>query len=509
MSKLSLKAGLRVCALVLLIGSCALLLAQSPATKQSPVPHLMKFSGVVMDAAGQPRVGVAGITFALYKEQQGGSPLWSETQNVTLNASGHYTVQLGAARSAGLPDSLFTSGDAKWLSITPEGQAEQPRVLLMSVPYALKAADAETLGGKPASSFVLSAPTTSQVTGNAHASTSPKILPPLGGSGTVNYIPRWTPDGNTLGTSVMYQSTANNSIGVGTTAPSAKLHAYVSASSAVAVEGDTSGSYTVGVLGKSTGLSWDSTGVYGIDSNTGGNLTMGMWGTSYNNSGGIGMLGSGRYTSTIANYMLGSSHVGVWGDGDSYAITGVMATSDAGRALEAVNNSSSATTITAVNDASTSRALDVSAGGGYCWIDQAGLFCNGSKSAVVPVSDGRQVALYAVESPENWFEDFGSAKLVNGAVTVQLDPTFAQTVNLHSEYHVFLTPNGDCKGLYVRQKGPASFEVRENGGGSSNLAFDYRIVAKRSGYEGKRLEDMQATVKELKTLRLHEVSTHR
>src|SRR3990170_1578308 len=32
---------------------------------------------------------------------------------------------------------------------------EQPRILLVSVPYALKAADAETLGGKPASAFVL------------------------------------------------------------------------------------------------------------------------------------------------------------------------------------------------------------------------------------------------------------------------------------------------------------------------------------------------------------------
>jgi hypothetical protein len=122
---------------------------------------------------------------------------------------------------------------------------------------------------------------------------------------------------------------------------------------------------------------------------------------------------------------------------------------------------------------------------------QGSLFCDGSKSAVVPVKDGRRVALYAVEAPENWFEDFGSAGLVNGAVTIKLDSTFVQTVNLQMEYHVFLTPNGECKGLYVRQKGPASFEVGELGGGTSNVAFDYRIVAKRLGYESKRLVDMQ------------------
>ena len=46
-----------------------------------------------------------------------------------------------------------------------------------------------------------------------------------------------------------------------------------------------------------------------------------------------------------------------------------------------------------------------------------------------------------MQSPENWFEDFGSGSLTNGAVTIKLDPTFAQTVNTGTEYHVFLTPN--------------------------------------------------------------------
>jgi hypothetical protein len=45
-------------------------------------------------------------------------------------------------------------------------------------------------------------------------------------------------------------------------------------------------------------------------------------------------------------------------------------------------------------------------------IDVGGnLGCTGSKSAVVPVDGGtRKVALYAVEAPENWFEDIGSAQ---------------------------------------------------------------------------------------------------
>jgi hypothetical protein len=43
---------------------------------------------------------------------------------------------------------------------------------------------------------------------------------------------------------------------------------------------------------------------------------------------------------------------------------------------------------------------------------------------------------------------------------------------------VFLTPQGDCNGLYVAQKSSAGFEVRELRGGRSSLTFDYRIVAK-------------------------------
>jgi hypothetical protein len=122
-----------------------------------------------------------------------------------------------------------------------------------------------------------------------------------------------------------------------------------------------------------------------------------------------------------------------------------------------------------------------------------GIFCTGVKSAIVPVADRRWVALYAVESPENWFEDFGSAKLVNGSATVVLEPIFTQTVNVDMDYHVFPTPNGDCKGLYIASKSASGFVVQELGGGHSNISFDYRIVARRKGYENLRMHDMTET----------------
>jgi hypothetical protein len=69
-----------------------------------------------------------------------------------------------------------------------------------------------------------------------------------------------------------------------------------------------------------------------------------------------------------------------------------------------------------------------------------------------------------------------------------LESTFAQTVNTQN-YHVFITPNGDCKGLYVSQKTAGGFEVRELGGGTSSIDFDYRIVAERLGFENIRMAD--------------------
>jgi len=128
--------------------------AASSAASAAEVPRLIKFSGTLLDAQDRPLAGPVGVTFALHAQQTGGAALWMETQNVKPDASGFYTVLLGANSADGVPAELFASGEARWLEVQVERQAEQPRILLVSVPYALKAKDAETLGGKPASAFL-------------------------------------------------------------------------------------------------------------------------------------------------------------------------------------------------------------------------------------------------------------------------------------------------------------------------------------------------------------------
>jgi hypothetical protein len=875
----------RLCCVVFLL-LCGLLAhaQQTSASATNAVPPMVNFGGVLRTVSGKAPSGVVGVTFAIYKEEQGGAPLWLETQNVQTDSHGRYTVLFGSTTSAGLPTSIFTSGEAHWVGVQVQGEQEQPRILLVSAPYALKAGDAETIGGLPASAFVLAAPgslggsSATGITASAamQSSTNSSALIPATSDvttagGTVNAIPlfstatniqnslltqtgtaainvvgrlnlpattpatkaagsnsqpqtfvasafssvtstpvaqtflwRAEPLGNDTATpsamlSLLYgegktapvetglklsntgvltfatgqsfpgtisgvkagtdltgggstgnvtlnldttkvpqlgaanafignqivtgtvmatSSTGNGVVGnsssatgagivgdnTATTGATVGVSGITASTAGIGVKGQ---SADVGVYGSSSGASktgvghghtglWGDTGgaagqgFYGVvgtaDANSGGaffnngpypallannfaaaatgviavkgqsagigveglslNIGIygatsgssktgsgrgdsGVWGDSgaapgsghagvlgtadansagwfinngafptllalnqaataagvvavegqstnvgvYGNSLGASTTGVGRGSSGLwgdTGAAAGSGHAGVlgtadansaglflnngpyatllavnsapfndtsfpfaikgestnigvygatdgaskegqsvggylsgvWGDtggpsGELGAYSGVTGTADEGEAGFFANNSATFPTVFLQNDEKSEKdalifeALGDNFGGG-CDIDVSGdLTCTGALAGAVSVHGGAQkVALYSMQSPENWFEDAGSGQLSNGSVRITLDPMFAQTVNAGVEYHVFLTPNGDSKGLYVSQKTATSFEVHEQGGGASNIVFDYRIMAKRAGYEAVRLADL-------------------
>lgn len=723
------------------------------------VPKLVNYSGTLADLNGKPISEITGVTFALYKESQGGAPLWMETQSVRPASSGHYAVMLGSTTSRGLPDEVFVSGEARWLGVQIAGQAEQPRVLLVAVPYALKAHDAETIGGLPPSAFMLAAPANSAVQANtANAPTGLTPTTAVTGTGTTGQIPLWD-SASDIVNSVMTQTGSGGTarIGINTTTPTATLEVkgagtfrgslglpstgpataatgknsynllmtatafnsgtgtsvnqnfrfqaepvgnntsstsgtlnllYSSGTNAgaetgfkiasngqvtfaagqtfpgvgsltsvgsgsgltggpitstgslsIATGGVTnamlqnstltisptsplSGGGTVGLGGTtvlglinctSSGqiLKWDRNWGCAADNNSGGTVTSvaagsGLLGgpitttgtltvdpsvvaelarpnsfisyqtisapggkfvplTVNNTAGGVGVLLNGGTDGLVANgqsfpiavstsgaeaiyaendgttrgdsgvlgatfgssgvlyglfgwnsnspngagvygqFSPGNSSVsanwaaggaGVWGDAGntSSAYAGVLGTANNQSAGAFFNNGTGYFTLYASAGNASGYpfgAYNSANGNKGCGIDPNGNFsCTGSKNAVVPIDGGkRKVALAAIESPKNWFEDFGSERLSNGSAVVTLDADFGQTVNTGLEYHVFLTPNGDCKGLYVTAKTATSFEVRELGGGASSVAFDYRIVALRKDYENIRLAD--------------------
>jgi hypothetical protein len=111
----------------------------------------------------------------------------------------------------------------------------------------------------------------------------------------------------------------------------------------------------------------------------------------------------------------------------------------------------------------------------------------GSKSAVVPHRDGSYRQLYTLESPEPWFEDFGRAELRRGKATVPLRADFAAVID-GKAVHVFLSPEGDCNGLYISGQSGKAFSVRERRRGTSSLTFSYRVVGRRKDIRGERMK---------------------
>jgi len=193
--------------------------ATTPSTAVS-FPRFIRFRGTV--PAGSPET--VGATFALYQDQTGGSPIWLEVQNVHPDATGHYSVLLGSTLPDGLPTDAFDGNRARWLGVTVDGGEEQSRVQLVSVPYALKAGDAETLGGRPLSSFVLNESVTattapSQGVIPIHPTTQ-TAMDISSSTGTTNQIAKWT-NSTTLGNSIIFDNGTN--VGIGTTMPKATL----------------------------------------------------------------------------------------------------------------------------------------------------------------------------------------------------------------------------------------------------------------------------------------------
>lgn len=171
------------------------------------IPHFVKFAGTLKAASSS---ALTAVRFVIYGDSTGGNPLWQEVQNISLDQQGRYEVMLGAAANEGIPMELFTSGEPRWLGVQAllPGEVEQARVLMVSVPYALEAADAQALGGLPASAYAKVSGTAGTVldANSAVASPSPTITRgpsataaeravPLASPGSLNAVPKFAAAG--------------------------------------------------------------------------------------------------------------------------------------------------------------------------------------------------------------------------------------------------------------------------------------------------------------------------
>ncbi|HKB09584.1 MAG TPA: hypothetical protein VKD69_02980, partial [Vicinamibacterales bacterium] len=217
----------RFIAAVVCLGLAPTLYAQSApsGTVVTAVPRLMWFSGAFQPADGSPAAPVESVTLSVYRDQTGGRAIWQETQDVVVAGTGRFNVLLGSNTPDGMPADLFTSGEPRWLGVrvNRHGEHEQPRLPLVSVPYALKAIDADTLGGRPASAYALADPLIAAGAAAAaeHAGTTTAAAgtnPPAATNtaGTAGHLGVFVDTVN-LGDSALVQS--GNRIGLGTASP--------------------------------------------------------------------------------------------------------------------------------------------------------------------------------------------------------------------------------------------------------------------------------------------------
>ncbi len=108
------------------------------APAQAQAPNELNFQGKLTDASGNPITALTQIVYRIYNVATGGTALWSETRNVTPNASGVYSVRLGSVTP--FPGSL-TFGGTYFLELQVGTDAAMtPRYQMTSAPYSLRSA---------------------------------------------------------------------------------------------------------------------------------------------------------------------------------------------------------------------------------------------------------------------------------------------------------------------------------------------------------------------------------
>ena len=271
---------------VLLVSICS---AQQAPSVTTSVPNLIRYGGTLKDAQGAPLASsTVGVTFSIYKQQDGGAALWMETQNVNTDSAGSYSVLLGNTTASGLPNDLFSQQEERWLGVQVQGQAEQPRIMLVSVPYAFKAHEAETLAGRSVSDFVLAtnANSTANAAGNPAGSAAtnpsqsnqPGITPAAVEDGPTNFsgstsdqIVKVTQSGTGAGITASANTNAIYGLATGSTGNVYGVQGVATGTGGVALLGNANNPMggTFGIKGSSASTS--GTGMRGLASASSGN----------------------------------------------------------------------------------------------------------------------------------------------------------------------------------------------------------------------------------------------
>lgn len=138
--------------LLFVIAVAAVLAGAGPA---HAVPQVLQYQGRLTDTAGEALPGPADVTFAIYTQAEGGTPLWTQRFEALALDNGRFSVLLGGALAPFTPELgvALRAGAALHLGIQVAGDPEMtPRQPIASVVYALHAGSANLAIGNHARS---------------------------------------------------------------------------------------------------------------------------------------------------------------------------------------------------------------------------------------------------------------------------------------------------------------------------------------------------------------------
>lgn len=328
-------------------------------------------------------------------------------------------------------------------------------------------------------------------------------------------------------------------VGIGLSAPSAKLHVYTTGTGQrIELPSGTSDglqvwhygtgrpiyAYTAGGSDGIYSYSANGNGVYGYSNGAGNGLRAYSYsGTGvYSTTGGYGTGVYGYSPYGYGVYGNSYSNLGVYGYSSTstavYAYSGSAGTIAVGAYQNGIGpniayatNGWSINPVAGTGVATGGDNIGINARANYDGNGQdklSGLFCSSSSSAVVSVAavgsvvdgtvykivgfgtvstlvrdnENKERVMVAPEAPEALFQDYGTGKLENGKSIIKIDPVLTKNIRVDEQHpmKVFVQLEGNCKGVYVTNKTATGFEVIELDNGSSNTPFSYQIVAFRA-----------------------------
>ncbi len=393
------------------------------------ISPMISYQGRLLDSSGNPVDGTLTMTFKLYDASTGGNLVWSETKSIVVS-KGLFNTNLGSSTAL----NVANFDQALWLEIVAGTETLTPRQKLLASPYALSLAPGASVKGN-----------------------------------------QYTP-----------VLTVNNSYGDGLKGIS-KYGKGLYGDGQYGVYGD--GYY--GVWGNATGYGLVGLGTYNGIYGYGREGT-GVYGSSYNSTGASFSTTNGYYGLTASQYgkyggygVYAYSKEGTGVYGNSWNGTGGYFSSSNGYyGVQGYGSRGYGGVFTGYG------GLYASGYPGYAGYFSGNVYVAGNiyKSGSVsfvedhPTDPTKQIVYVSLEGGENGVYIRGSAQLNNGEATVKLPEHFSLVASQEG-LTVQVTPTGETRGLFIVSKSPTEIVVKEIGGGTSGVTFDYLVNGIRKGHE--------------------------